>query len=320
MKVLGLTCGRKNSNTEILVKEALMGAEEMGAEVEVVRLLDLNIKPCTGCNTCVIDLMEKGGSGKCVIKNDDLSFIHEKIMECDGLILGSPIYEKMPQGYLKVLNDRFGPSHDMAICMIAKKIREENGITKGTGPDERMFKPRVASLIAVGGSDWTTLALPLLNIFTLPFQMKVVDQILVDWTALPATVLLNDNAIERAKKSGRHVAESLKKPVEQANYIGKQGMCPVCHTDSLHIEGSTSKVVCTTCGVIGSLKVTGDKVEFVLTEEEIKHSHMLLSGKFIHIKDMEKTLTPKPNMHEIPGKLEKYKSYLKYSKPIRAKE
>lgn len=62
MKVLGLTCGRKLSNTEILVKEALMGAEETGAEVELVRLLDLNIKPCTGCNSCVIDLFERGGS------------------------------------------------------------------------------------------------------------------------------------------------------------------------------------------------------------------------------------------------------------------
>jgi UDP-glucose 4-epimerase len=30
MKVLGLTCGRKLSNTEILIKEALVGAEEMG--------------------------------------------------------------------------------------------------------------------------------------------------------------------------------------------------------------------------------------------------------------------------------------------------
>ncbi|MBN2403454.1 MAG: flavodoxin family protein [Spirochaetes bacterium] len=315
MKVLGLTCGRKNSNTEILVKEALMGAEETGAEVEIVRLLDLKIKPCTGCNSCVIDLMEKGGSGKCVIKDDDLAFIDEKIMECDGFILGSPIYEKMPQGLLKVLNDRFGPSHDMAIRLIAKKIREEKGITKGTGPDERAFKPRVASLIAVGGSDWTTLALPLLNIFTLPFQMKVVDQILVDWTALPATVLLNDKAIERARKSGRHVAESLKNPVEEAAYIGEQGMCPVCHTKVLHIEGSTSKVVCATCGVIGTLKVNGDKVEFVLTEEEAKHSHMLLSGKFMHVEDMGRTLAPKPGMDTIPQKLEKYKSYLKFSKP-----
>ena len=47
MKVLGLTCGRRLSNTEILVKEALMGAEEMGVEVEIVRLMDLSIKPCT---------------------------------------------------------------------------------------------------------------------------------------------------------------------------------------------------------------------------------------------------------------------------------
>jgi multimeric flavodoxin WrbA len=50
VKVLGITCGRRMSNTEILVKEALMGAEQAGAEVELVRLHDLYLKPCTGCN------------------------------------------------------------------------------------------------------------------------------------------------------------------------------------------------------------------------------------------------------------------------------
>ena len=49
-------------NTEILIKEALMGAEESGVEVELVRLMDLDLKPCTVCNACVIDLMEKAGS------------------------------------------------------------------------------------------------------------------------------------------------------------------------------------------------------------------------------------------------------------------
>ena len=150
MKVLGIGCGRKASNTEILVKEALMGAEEAGAEVEFIRLNELDLKPCTGCNACVVDLFEKAGSGKCVIK-DDLGLIDGKIMECDGLIVGSPIYEKSPTGYLKILNDRMGPSHDMAFRMIAKKIREERHITAGEGPDERSFKPRVASLFAVGG-------------------------------------------------------------------------------------------------------------------------------------------------------------------------
>jgi multimeric flavodoxin WrbA len=93
MKILGLTFGRKLSNTEILVKEALIGAEEMGVEVEIVRLMDLNIKPCTGCNACVISLFEKGGAGDCVIKDDDFKIIDDRILECDGITIGSPVYE-----------------------------------------------------------------------------------------------------------------------------------------------------------------------------------------------------------------------------------
>jgi hypothetical protein len=49
------------------------------------------------------------------------------------------------------------------------------GIAEGTGPDERSFKPRAASLLAVGGSNWTTLALPMLQIFALPMNMTVVE-------------------------------------------------------------------------------------------------------------------------------------------------
>ena len=318
MKVLGLTCGRKMSNTEILVKEALMGAEEMGAEVELVRLMDLNIKPCTGCNACVVNLLEKGGTGACVIKNDDMAFIDEKMMECDGFIVGSPIYEKTPQGYLKVLNDRMGPSHDPAIRLISKKIRQEKNITT-PGPDERSFKQRAASIIAVGGSDWTTLALPLMQIFTLPWQMTVVDQVLVDWTALPGVVVLNDKALERARKSGRHVAASLKKPIEEAEYIGEEGMCPVCHAKVLEVNYKTSEVLCAVCGIKGSLKVEGDSVKFDVPEEQKSHSQMLLSGKFHHVDDMmQVSLKPNPRMPEIPEKLEKYKAYLTYSKPEKA--
>lgn len=41
--------------------------------------------------------------------------------------------------------------------MISKKVREEKGITTGKSVDERSFKTRSASLIAVGGSEWDTL-------------------------------------------------------------------------------------------------------------------------------------------------------------------
>ena len=316
MKVLGLTCGRKMSNTEILVKEALMGAGETDVDVEIVRLMDLKIRPCTGCNSCVIDLFEKGGSGECIIKNDDFKFIDDKIHDCDGLILGSPVYEKTPQGLLKILNDRMGPSHDLAFRIIAKKIREEKGITKGKGPDERSFKPRAAVLFAVGGSDWTTLALPMLQIFALPMNMTVVDQHVFDWTALPAVVALKPEMLERARRSGRHLAETIKKPNEEATYIGDPGRCPVCHSNVLELGKTTEPVVCAVCGVKGTLKTKGDDYVLEVTEEARALSHILLSGKFHHADDLrDVSLMPDPRMDEIPALIEKYRSYLKYSRP-----
>ncbi len=116
MKVLGISCGRRMSDTGILVKEALMGAEEVGAEVQFLRLQDYYIKPCTGCSSCTLDIMERGGGGACTIKDDDFAFIDELVMDCDGLILGSPIYEKSPIGQLKTLEERVGPSHDKAFA------------------------------------------------------------------------------------------------------------------------------------------------------------------------------------------------------------
>jgi multimeric flavodoxin WrbA len=320
MKILGISCGRKMSNTEILVKEALMGAEEMGAEVELIRLQDINLKPCTGCNACVVSLFEKGGAGDCVIKDDDFKFIDEKILECDGIIVGSPIYEKTPSGQLKVLNDRMGPSHDMAMRMIAKKIREAKNITTGNGPDERSFKTRAASLIAVGGSEWDTLALPMMHLFTLSMQMEVVDKMLVNWVALPGMVALKDEALERARKSGRHVAETLMKPLSEAKYIGEEGMCPMCHSKVLEVRNGDSNypTVCGICGVKGTLNVVDGKVKFEVKEEDKVHSHVRLSGKFEHCEELKNvSLKPAPNVHELPERLKKYKEYLTPSKPVR---
>lgn len=320
MKILGISCGRKMGNTEILVKEALMGAEELGAEVELVRLQDLNLKPCTGCNACVVNLFEKGGSGDCIIRDDDFKFIDEKILECDGIIIGSPIYEKSPSGQLKILNDRMGPSHDMAMRMIAKKIRAEKNITTGNGPDERSFKVRAASLIAVGGSEWDNLALPMLHLFTLSMQMEVVDKMLVNWVALPGMVALKDAALERARKSGRHVAETLMKPIEEAEYIGEEGLCPLCHSKLIEVrnEDNNYPTVCGICGVKGTLNVVDGKVSFEVKEEDKAHSHIKLSGKFEHCDELNKiSLKPAANAHELPERLKKYKNYLTYSKPVR---
>jgi multimeric flavodoxin WrbA len=320
MKVLGLTCGRRASNTEIMVKEALMGAEEAGAEVELVRLQDLHIKPCTGCNACVEDLFENCGPGRCILRNDDLPFIDEKVMECDGLILGSPIYEKAPTGALKTLNDRMGPSHDQAFRMAATKMRAERGITEGEGPDPRAFKPRAASLIAVGGSEWDNLALPMMHLFTLSMQIEVVDKMLVNWIGLPKVIALHDEWLQRAHRSGRHVVDTLKKPLEQAEYIGDPGVCPICHSKLFEIRTVTDPypTVCVVCGVQGTLSTEGGRVTFTVSDEDRVHCHSLLSGKFEHLEELgSRSLKPPANMGDIPAKVAKYNNYLKPSKPPR---
>lgn len=99
MKVLGISCSlRKGSNTEILVEEALVGAREVGAEAELLSLIGKEIKPCDGCFSC-----EK--TGKCHIK-DDMQPIYEKLLEADGIIIGTPVYFWFMAGQTKVLLDR----------------------------------------------------------------------------------------------------------------------------------------------------------------------------------------------------------------------
>jgi hypothetical protein len=212
-----------------------------------------------------------------------------------------------------------GPSHDQAFRLGAKKMRAERGITTGQGPDERAFKPRAASLIAVGGSEWDTLALPIMSLFALSMQIEVVDKILVNWVALPKVAALRDDLLERAHRSGRHVAETLKKPLEEAQYIGDPGLCPICHSKVVEARsGADYPVICGICGVRGTLSVVDGKVRFDVTDEDRVHSHLLLSGKFEHLEELVNvSLKPPDNMGELPRKIKKYKEYLSYSKPVR---
>jgi hypothetical protein len=149
-------------------------------------------------------------------------------------------------------------------------------------------------------------------------NMMVVDQQLFNWTALPATVVLKEDMLKRARRSGRHVAETLKKPIEEATYIGEPGRCPVCHSNVLELGKTSEPVTCAVCGVKGILKTEGGDYALDVTDEQRALSHVLLSGKFHHGDDlMNVSLHPDPRMAEIPALAERYKSYLQYAKPRR---
>ena len=102
MKVLGIVAScRKLGNTEILVKEALMAAEEKGAEVDIMRWNDYNILPCEGDAQCLF------GTKVCKHKDkDDFDLMLNKLYQYDGVILGAPCYFLEVQAIIKQFIDR----------------------------------------------------------------------------------------------------------------------------------------------------------------------------------------------------------------------
>lgn len=90
MKIIAINGSpRKGWNTDILLHEAMKGAESAGAETEIINLYDLDFKGCRSCMAC--NLRDGKSFGRCVW-NDDLKTVLAKIDGCGGLILGSPIY------------------------------------------------------------------------------------------------------------------------------------------------------------------------------------------------------------------------------------
>ena len=99
MKILGLSCSpRRQGNTEILIDEALKGAQLEGAEVELYSVSGKSIEPCDGCRAC-------NDTGECHIK-DDMQDIYNKIVEADGIIFGAPIYMYTMSAQAKAILDR----------------------------------------------------------------------------------------------------------------------------------------------------------------------------------------------------------------------
>lgn len=89
---------RRKGNTFLLLKEAVQGAREAGAEVEEVVLRDLNISPCLEIYGCK-------KNGRCVIQ-DDFQSIYDKLLSCQGLMLASPIFFYTVSAHTKILMDR----------------------------------------------------------------------------------------------------------------------------------------------------------------------------------------------------------------------
>ncbi len=104
MKVVAFNgSARKDGNTALLLKRVIDVLESEGIETELVQLAGQQIRGCTACRKCFETMNQR-----CIIEADNVNLYIQKMVEADGVLLGSPTYFSMMTPELKALIDRAG--------------------------------------------------------------------------------------------------------------------------------------------------------------------------------------------------------------------
>jgi multimeric flavodoxin WrbA len=104
MKVVAFNgSARKKGNTEAMIARVLEELKNEGIDTESVSLSGMTLKGCIACMKCV-----KNKDRRCAVTDDDMNGCIEKMIEADGIILGSPTYFADVSTEMKALIDRAG--------------------------------------------------------------------------------------------------------------------------------------------------------------------------------------------------------------------
>lgn len=304
-KVMGVTAGRKDSNSEILLKEALLVCQEQGAEVSMINLRDFNLLDCNGCTSCTIG-MSMGKNTGCSLKNaDDKDRIMQVFLDQDAVIFSAPRYELMPSSlFLKFMH---------------RNLAYETAFLTKIGAIQH--RDRVGALMAVGGStrSWQSMALECMQITTVTSSFKIVDMYMATMVPAPAQVLLHEEKLARAREIGANVMKALNTPPAERKWLGEPdyGWCPNCHSNCLCLGeeqwgGLKYPIECAVCGAGGDLEKTPDgKWKFVIAANGLERDRTTEEGRGVHCDEIADTqggffMDPeKPKI--VAQRLEKYK-------------
>ena len=98
MKVFGICGSPRNSTSYYVLKEALNKLEDNGFETYLFSCSGKNIGPCMHCDYCL--------EHKKCINHDDMLEVYEKLQQCDGLILATPVQSGGISSNLSAIMDR----------------------------------------------------------------------------------------------------------------------------------------------------------------------------------------------------------------------
>ena len=137
MKVLMLNGSPKASgNTYLALHEMEKVFAEEGIETELIHVGNKDIRGCIACTKCF-------ETGKCVF-NDIVNEIGEKFKECDGLVVGSPVYYASANATLIALLTRlFYIFYDFRYACSFRTILEQHPWPHSGRSRQRSGRPSV---------------------------------------------------------------------------------------------------------------------------------------------------------------------------------
>ena len=127
MKVLMINGSpRENGNTATALKEMEKIFSKNGIECETVCVGKWEVRGCLACRYC-------HKNGKCAI-DDEVNQLAAKLGECDGLVVGTPVYYAAANGTLTALLDRLFYSSSSSVDKTMKvaaavAVARRSGVT-----------------------------------------------------------------------------------------------------------------------------------------------------------------------------------------------
>lgn len=224
MKILGISFGSKNGDNHRNLTRVLAAAAELGAETKLVDTAFMYIAPAQP-------------EAPDMEIRDDFQSLLDEILDCDGLVVGCPVYALTPVGQFKGVVDR---------------IAAKYGIASGENRMAAPIGPKYISYISVGGArdhNWVSLCLPMMKLLGNVLGCQEIDE--MDVHGRPA-------APQRLAQLGKAMVSALDH--QDGSYRGDHvGICPHCHCDFVSILSGTN-VICPVCGAKGTLVFEEDCV------------------------------------------------------------
>lgn len=116
MKVLGINgSARKDGNTAILINTVFEELNKAGIETELVQLSGNIIESCKACWACA-------EQKNCVHRKDIFREVFEKMVDADGIILGSPVYNANISANMQAFLERASVITDMNKGLLKYKV------------------------------------------------------------------------------------------------------------------------------------------------------------------------------------------------------